>query len=269
MSFRKNLLLLVFGGCITSYSFLTAQIRRPGFENEPKPVSTPPTTKPNTTSIGSSSSTNTQNNTINPGGNPNSGSSTSQANFNSSNISPVNPTASVQTYTHPNSIEIIKQKKGNYNIEALVNIGNSGIGIGVDELKARYFYSNKRAYRGRFTGLIKSDLNDISPNSTIRAEVRYDRQKLLIAGGIEEHYNHSNRINTYLGFEAGGWYEKESTKASNSKDGISFTQGYNYEKTLTESALFINGVAGLDYYLNSQFYIGAELMVGVSNRTTD
>lgn len=269
MSFKKNLLFLVYWGCITSYSLLSAQIRRPGSDNEPKPASTTTPIKSNTTSVGASSNTNTQSNSIGSGINSNVASSTIQGNSNLSTNSSVNPSSVVPTANIPSLIAINKQKKGSYNVEALVNIGNSGIGIGVDELKVRYYYTNKRAYRGRLSGIIKNDLNDISPNKTTRAEVKYDRQRLLIAGGFEEHYNHSNRINSYLGFEAGGVYDKESTKASNSKDGISFTQGYSYEKTLTESALFINGVAGMDYYINSQFYVGAELMVGVSNRTSN
>jgi hypothetical protein len=269
MSFKKNLLFLLFWGCITSYSSLFAQIRRPGSENETKPASSTATTKSSTTSVGASSNTNAQSNSSGSGINSNAVSSTNQSNSNVSTHSSANLSTVVPTANIPALIAINKQKKGNYNVEALVSIGNSGIGIGVDEFKGRYFYSNKRAYRARFSGIIKNDLNDISPNKTTRAEVKYDRQRLLIAGGFEEHYNHSNRINSYLGFEAGGWYDKESTKASNSKDGISFTQGYSYEKTLTESALFINGVTGLDYYLNSQFYIGAELMVGVSNRTSN
>ncbi len=267
MSFKKNLHFLVFWGCITSYSSLTAQIRRPGSENESKPANSTSTTKPNSSILGTSSNNSTQ---VIPSG---TGINTSSINTNSSvttppNAASTNPTTLIQPISNP-SLVITKQKKGNYNIEALVNIGNSGIGIGVDEFKARYFYSNKRAYRVRFSGIIKNDLNDISPNKTIRAEVKYDRQQLLIAGGIEEHYNHTNRINSYIGFAIGGIYDKESTHANNSKDGINFAQGYKYEKSLTESALFINGVLGMDYYLNSQFYIGAELMVGVSNRTTD
>lgn len=269
MSFKKNLLFLLFWGCITSYSSLVAQIRRPGTDNEPKPASSTVINKSNTSSVGSSSNANNQSNSTGSGINSNAVGATNQSNTNVSANPSSNPTSVIPITNIPAVFAITKQKKGNYNIEALVNISNSGIGIGVDELKVRYFYSNKRAYRARFSGIIKNDLNDISPNKTTRAEVKYDRQQLLIAGGFEEHYNHSNRINSYLGFEAGGWYDKESTKASNSKDGISFTQGYSYEKTLTESALFINGVTGLDYYLNSQFYIGAELMVGVSNRTSN
>jgi len=278
MSFKKNLLFLLLGGCTTSLSLLTAQIRRPGSETEAKPASTTTISKPNNTAFGSTSNSNSPINSSNSnsssssnnfGNNSTAVNSTYQATPNSTNNTSSNPPSNVVPSTNSNPIIINKQKKGNYNIEALVNIGNSGLGVGVDELKIRYFYSNKRAYRARFSGIIKNDLNDISPNKTTRSEVKYDRQKLLIAGGIEEHYNHSNRINSYLGFEAGGWYDRESTKASNSKDGISFAQGYSYEKTLTESAVFINGVAGMDYYLNSQFYIGAEIMVGVSNRSSD
>ncbi len=275
MSFKKNLLFLLLGGCTTSLSLLTAQIRRPGSENEAKPTGTTTISKPTNTAIGStpssniSSNSNASSSSNNFGNNSTTINSTYQATPNSTNNTLANPPSIVVPSTNSNPIVINKQKKGNYNIEALVNIGSSGVGIGIDELKIRYYYSKNRAYRARFSGIIKSDLNDISPNKTTRSEVKYDRQKLLIAGGIEEHYNHSNRINSYVGFEVGGWYDKESTKASNSKDGISFAQGYSYEKTLTESALFINGVAGLDYYLNSQFYMGAEIMVGVSNRTSN
>lgn len=278
MSFKKNLLFLLVGGCTTSLSLLTAQIRRPGSENEAKPASTTTISKPNNTAIGSTPNSNISSNSSNSnassssnnfGNNSTSVNAPNQAISNSTYNSATNSTSNTVPSANSSSITINKQKKGNYNIEALVNVGSSGIGIGIDELKIRYYYSKNRAYRARFSGIIKSDLNDISPNKTTRSEVKYDRQKLLIAGGMEEHYNHSNRINSYVGFEVGGWYDKESTKASNSKDGISFAQGYSYEKTLTESALFINGVAGLDYYLNSQFYMGAEIMVGVSNRTSN
>ncbi len=271
MSFKKNLLLLVIGGWLSTFSQLDAQIRRPGSENDPKqaspsnttittpvnPVKTGSTTIPTITNAGPASATNgssstaTQSSTVNV---------TNTNNANSSNSSPSGA-------TKPTIIQ--KPKKGNYNIEAVVQLGGNGIGIGVNEIKGRYFYSDKRNYRLRLSGVFNNDLNDISPNKTTKAEVSYDEQKLLIAGGIEEHYQNSNRVNTFLGFEAGGRYEKESTVGTNSKDGISFSPGYMYEKTFTESALFLNGVAGIDYYLNSQFYIGTEIMIGVSNHITD
>ncbi len=270
MSFKKNLLLLVIGGWLSTFSQLDAQIRRPGSENDPKQTTnstTTVTTPVNTTKTGSNSNSTTT--VTNPASIP-TGANSTGAQSNSSNAGSNN-----NANTTPPSLSIVpkvtiiqKPKKGNYNVEAVVQLGGNGIGIGVNEIKGRYFYSDKRNYRLRLSGVFNNDLNDISPNKTTKAEVSYDEQKLLIAGGIEEHYQNSNRVNTFLGFEAGGRYEKESTVGLNSKDGISFFQGYTYEKTFTESAIFLNGVTGIDYYLNSQFYIGAELMVGVSNHTT-
>jgi len=263
MSYKKNLLMLVLGGWLSTFSPLDAQIRRPGSENDSKPVL--PAT-PTSSSQPNQNKTVVQTNTT--PSNPN------QTNNNTATNNTISPSASnaisSQTPTVTNKpLTVQKSKKGNFNIEAVVQLGGNGIGIGINEIKGRYFYSDKRNYRIRFAGLFNSDLNDISPNKSTRAEVKYDQQKILIAGGIEEHYQHSNRVNTYLGFEAGGRYEKESTIGINSKDGISFFQGYTYEKSLTESALFLNGVAGIDYFLNSQFYIGTEITVGVSNHTTN
>jgi hypothetical protein len=263
MSFKKNLLMLVLGGWLSTFSQLDAQIRRPGSENDSKPVLPAP---PTSSSQPNQNKTVVQTNTS--PSNPN------QTNNNTGTNNIISPSASntvsSQTPTGTNKpLTIQKSKKGNFNIEAVVQLGGNGIGIGINEIKGRYFYSDKRNYRVRFSGLFNSDLNDISPDKSTRAEVKYDQQRILIAGGIEEHYQHSNRVNTYLGFEAGGRYEKESTIGINSKDGISFFQGYTYEKSFTESTLFLNGVAGVDYFLNSQFYIGTEIMVGVSNHTTN
>ena len=199
-------------------------------------------------------------------GNAKPNASNSNTNTNS-NINPQNTTNSNPPTTNTSTVAqppYLKQKKEEITVEGILQFQfmNSPLGIKFDELKVRYFVTEKRAYRAR--GLV----NMYNNNETIKgqngknANVIEGKQYLNLGLGFEEHLKSKNHISPYWGAEVLFSLGSINLDGTNTDDATTFKEGYRVHSENTEYGFYVGAIAGLDYYLNSNFYIGTEIRYG-------
>jgi len=137
MSFKKNLLMLVLGGWLSTFSQLDAQIRRPGSENDSKPVLPAP---PTSSSQPNQNKTVVQTNTS--PSNPN------QTNNNTGTNNIISPSASNTVSSQTPTVTNLLNSQFYIGTEIMVGVSNhttnySGIKIATaDGIESQYgFYS--------------------------------------------------------------------------------------------------------------------------------
>lgn len=179
-----------------------------------------------------------------------------------------NPATTVNTTSNTNTNQtsptVLKAKKDNYTFEGTLNIQlmNQPLGIGFEEIKMRYFISEKKAYRGRGMVTMSTINKTISGTNGESAKVYETNQSFTVAGGFEKHIKSKNHISPYYGIEAQFSIISKTIDGSNTDDAINFKKDYKYSSANTSRGIYLGGVIGLDYYLNSDFYIGTELRYG-------
>jgi hypothetical protein len=179
---------------------------------------------------------------------------------NNSAINNQTPVANTQTSTAP----YLKQKKEEITIEGILQFQfmNSPLGIKFDELKVRYFVSEKLAYRAR--GLVNMYNNNETINDSIgkKANIIQGKQYLSLGFGIEEHLKSKNNISPYWGGEVLFSLAAVKLDGTNTANAKTVKEGYKIHSENTEYGFYVGAVAGIDYYLNSNFYIGTEIRYG-------
>lgn len=161
---------------------------------------------------------------------------------------------------------IYKAQKSDYTVEALLNLqtGSQGIGIGLNELKIRYFYKNNFAFRCRFKYSSTNYSNKLYDYnlSNPPADVKETDNEFNLALGAEYHFTGTPKLSPYLGAELGMGLSNQKLTATNF-DGHQYSMGDNYEKSITGGQSFLIGlVFGADYYITKGVYLGGEISYG-------
>ena len=194
---------------------------------------------------------------------PTTNNSTTNSSSSSSSVANTNNNPTVA-----NTSPYLKQKKEEITVEGLLQlqIMDKPLGIVFNELKVRYFVSEKRAYRAR--GLAAMSNNNITINGSNgkNANVIESKQSLNLGVGFEDHFKSKNHISPYWGGEVLIGLERVSLDGTNTDDGLTFKQDYKVKSENTEFAIYVGGIAGLDYYLNTNFYIGTEIRYGYQSK---
>lgn len=163
-------------------------------------------------------------------------------------------------------IIIKKPEKGNITVEGIAQIsfGESPIGIRFDELRGRYFASKNMAYRA-LIGFSMESFNETLMDGKERMPCVTSTQNINAGGGIELHRPGSKHLSPYYGAE--GYIIMHSTRmtVSNTRDLVQYEKGYTYFQDSTVSGIYMGAVAGMDYYITSDFYIGTEIRMGFSS----
>lgn len=161
---------------------------------------------------------------------------------------------------------IRKAEKGDFTAEGLLQLsfGNEPIMIKFNDIKARYFYSNQLVYRGTLGFVIGSQTNDITDNKNM-ASYTIARQNIRAGGGVEFHVKASKRLSPYYGAEGLILLESYKISSVNTDDLKTYSLGAGYQKDSTFTGVYLGGLAGLDYYLTSDIYMGIELGLGVTS----
>ncbi len=194
----------------------------------------------------------------------------SSSNSPTTNNSPASTTTNTTANNVPanNTAPYLKQKKEEITVEGLLQlqIMDKPLGIVFNELKVRYFVSEKRAYRAR--GLVSMSNNNITINGSggKNANVIESKQSLNLGVGFEDHFKSKNHISPYWGAEVLIGLEGVNLDGTNTDDGLTFKPDYKVRSENTEFAFYVGGIAGLDYYLNSNFYIGTEIRYGYQSK---
>jgi hypothetical protein len=179
---------------------------------------------------------------------------------NNNNSSSNNPPANNQN----NTGSYLKAKKDNITFEGILNLQlmNQPLGIKFEEIKVRYFISEKRAYRGRGMITMSSINKTITGLNGENAKIYETNQSFTLGGGVEQHIKSKNDLSPYWGVELLISISSNTVNGSNTDDATTFKKGYTYNSSNTEQGIYAGGILGLDYYLNSSFYIGTEIRYG-------
>jgi hypothetical protein len=179
---------------------------------------------------------------------------------NNNNSSSNNPPATNQNNAGP----YLKAKKENITFEGILNLQlmNQPLGIKFEEIKVRYFISEKRAYRGRGIITMSSINKTLTGLNGENAKVYETNQSFTLGGGIEQHIKSKNDLSPYWGVELVLSISSKTVNGTNTDDASTFKKGFTYNSSNTEQGVYVGGILGLDYYLNSSFYIGTEIRYG-------
>lgn len=182
------------------------------------------------------------------------------ANINANNNNANNPPATNQNNAGP----YLKAKKDNITFEGILNLQlmNQPLGIKFEEIKVRYFISEKRAYRGRGMITMSSVNKTISGSNGENAKVYETNQSFTLGGGVEQHVKSKNDLSPYWGYELVLSISSNTVNGSNTDDANTFKKGYTYNSSNTAQAVYAGGILGLDYYINTNFYVGTEIRYG-------
>lgn len=243
-----NILRFLFGGCFLFFAISAdAQIGRkpitPDLNSQP---ATPHFQKPNT------SATNNPSNTDN--------------NANSA-VQPAPQPIIIQQNTEKKEVIINKPKKGDWLIEGLaqVSFGNDPLMIRFDDIKLRLFNEDLRVYRVR--GIINTTTENrtFEENRGQLVELKITNQDIHGALGVEFHLKSKNKhLSPYYGAEVMLIMQTQGIKGTNTDDGRTYKFQYSYNETINRTGINAGAFAGLDYYLNSDFYVGTEIQAGFS-----
>lgn len=173
----------------------------------------------------------------------------------------------IQQNSEKKEIIINKPKKGDFLIEGLAQIsfGNAPLMIRFDDVKLRLFNEDNRVYR------VRGIINTTTENRTFeesrgqQVEVKITDQDIHGALGVEFHLKSKNKhLSPYYGAEVMLIMRTQGIKGTNTDDGRTYKFQYSYNETISRTGIYAGGFAGLDYYLNSDFYIGTEIQAGFS-----
>ena len=136
--------------------------------------------------------------------------------------------------------------------------------------KARYFSTDKLAYRASFSLNTNSDKKDTNPGSNATGKTVDSSSNFLIGFGLEKHFTGTDRLSPYIGGELLlGFDSKKNTDETNNTNG-------DYTKTVTKGpngfGFGARGVFGADYYFAKKVFLGVEaglqLMYTSTGKTT-
>lgn len=243
MKFKLTILQLVFViMALTQTSELSAQIRR-------KPIT------PNLNAGG-----------ITPGNTPANTTNTTPTNEAPANMPPI----VIKQENEKKEIVIRKPDKGNFTVEGLLQLsfgGTTPIMLQFPEIKARFFPSKTLAYRGTVGFNIGSETSEITANRQI-ATYTVSKQSIRAGGGVEVHVKGSRRFSPYYGAEGFIFLETNKINGVNTDDLKTYSLGAGYQRDSSVSGIYLGTLAGMDYYLSSEVFIGFELGVGINSYST-
>jgi hypothetical protein len=146
----------------------------------------------------------------------------------------------------------------------------SGTPFRIDNIRARYFLSDNMAVRIQF-GIFannSSRIDTFNNGSTLE-----DKERLLninIKPGIEKHFEGTDRISPYVGAEIDFAIQSvsqidERATATNSVGTVT-TKGQNGRGEDGYTRIGLNLVAGADFYIFKNLYLGTEIGWGLQRQ---
>lgn len=137
-----------------------------------------------------------------------------------------------------------------------INLPNQSFGAG-PMLKARYFTSDKFAYRATFT-LGNSSNTD---NSVTNVVTEDDNFGFGLGFGVEKHFTGTDRLSPYVGGDLMIAYNSSNDKTTTSIP--SFPVNVVEVKGPNNFGFGVRGVFGADYYFAKRVFLGVEAGLGL------
>lgn len=136
-----------------------------------------------------------------------------------------------------------------------VNLADQGFGNGA-MFKARYFKSDKLAYRG----LLFAASSNSTDNSVANTEAKTSSTGFGIGFGLEKHFTGTERLATYVGGDAILAFNSQKDETTVNVGGsttVTTVKGPN------DFRFGVRGVFGADYYFVKHVYLGVEAGLGL------
>lgn len=181
-----------------------------------------------------------------------------------------NETQGIDSEKNQSDDSSLKASAGSNNLE-LQFIPFGGAPIGINGIRYRNFLTSKTAFR--FTGSLS--FNNTNTPITLTDgggdEIEENNTNSFLAfsfaPGYEWHYAGTKRLSPYVGAELVAAFRRNSEKEYSidiaNDDEVYYTQTINTNGN-DFFRLSINGLAGFDYYVAKNLYLGAELGYGLS-----
>ncbi len=150
----------------------------------------------------------------------------------------------------------------------------AGRPFAIDNIRARYFLSDNMAVRVQF-GIFANNTSDVEtvndPNSTSTPPAQItltDKERLFnfnIKPGIEKHFEGTDRISPYLGAEidfaiqSTTSIDEQLASPTSSSVATVTTKGRNGRGEDGYTRIGLNLVAGADFYIFKNLYLGTEI----------
>ncbi len=139
----------------------------------------------------------------------------------------------------------------------------------IPALRIRLFAKKNLAIRGMLSYTRDRELKDIyeNPDGTGgRGEQEKISQMFSGAIGLEGHFTGTEKLSPYIGSELGFGFGSNQDLLSNT-DSVNFIAGNSVKKKAPISSISLSAVAGFDYYIFKNVYVGYELGFGFSRIT--
>jgi hypothetical protein len=166
-------------------------------------------------------------------------------------------------------VPIRKPVKGNFTAEGLLqfSFGDEPLMLKFTEIKARFFATDKLAYRGTLGFDIGSQTNDFIVDKNT-ASYTISNQSIRAGGGVEVHLKSSKRLSPYYGGEGLILLHTQKTSGTNTNDLKTYSLGAGYQSDSSYTGIYLGALAGLDCYITSDLFIGFEIGLGVTSFST-
>ncbi|WP_207434117.1 outer membrane beta-barrel protein [Sabulibacter ruber] len=153
----------------------------------------------------------------------------------------------------------IKPAAGEVTGEVQLNLtGTNTVGLGLNQLRGRYFLAPNTAIRASFILDVQNDTedDDFSRTSTL----------FVLAPGIEKHFAGTERLSPYVGAELSFTKFSANEEGDNYEIDGAWSNGGNNITNRNYFGFGLGAVAGADYYFARHVYLGVEFGFGLQYR---
>lgn len=157
-----------------------------------------------------------------------------------------------------------KPVHGDWSLEGtlLWQTGSAPMRFNMEEIKLRYFSLNEQhnwAYRARLAPSFARENSSVTFAPLQVSERNLTQYRLQLALGVEKHTGSNPRLSAYYGGELVIGTEYSEFDATNTLDGLNFTDGAHLNSSVSGGfSAGVAGLAGIDFYPIERLFIGVE-----------
>lgn len=157
-----------------------------------------------------------------------------------------------------------KPVHGDWSLEGtlLWQTGSAPMRFNMEEIKLRYFSQNEQhnwAYRARLAPSFARENSSVTFAPLQVSERNLTQYRLQLALGVEKHTGSNPRLSAYYGGELVIGTEYSEFDATNTLDGLNFTDGAHLNSSVSGGfSAGVAGLAGIDFYPIERLFIGVE-----------
>lgn len=163
-----------------------------------------------------------------------------------------------------------KPTEGNpSSLEVQLNLAGENNTVIAPSLKYRYFLSSNLAIRfglGYNSDKTEENFTENPDGTGATGSVEMKSSSFEVSPGVEYHFAGTDRLSPYLGVAltiGSGKY----TETGSATDGVEYVEGLTYDYEAPVSMFGFSILAGMDYYVAENLFVGAELGWGSTSTT--